>query len=194
MQLKKNNNKVLLHTCCAICSGYPIRKLQELEYEPIAYFFNPNIYPDSEYQKRLESQKRLCDELKCELIVEDYTPNIYMDIMQGFDGYEEGSARCKRCSELRLLRTIQKAKELEIDKYTTSISISPHKSFTVIKDLAKFFAGYFQAEFIDIDFREQNGFLKTNQTSKELNLYRQNYCGCETSMQRLQDVAIKKMI
>lgn len=185
MHLKGKNNKILVHTCCAICSGYPLTYLRELGYEPIAYFFNPNIYPEREYQIRLESQKKLCKSLNCELIVEDYTPDFYNEIMEGFENYSEGSERCKRCFELRLLKTIQKAKELGVENYTTSISISPHKNFNLIKEVGKFFSEYFDITFMDIDFKKQDGFLKSNKMAKELELYRQNYCGCEVSMKRL---------
>lgn len=189
--MKKNNkNQVLIHACCAICSGYPIQKLQELGYEPIVYFFNPNIHPETEYKKRLEAQEQLCDSLNCKLIVEDYTPNMYNDIMSGFSDYKEGSVRCKRCFEQRLLRTVQKAKELEIGKYTTSISVSPHKNFEFIKEAAENLSNYFQPEFLAIDFKKEDGFLKSNQISKELSLYRQNYCGCEVSMKMLKAVGV----
>lgn len=187
--MKKNDKKVLLHTCCAICSGYPIQQLQELGYEPVAYFFNSNIYPEIEYQKRLESQKRLCKELQCELIVENYTPDLYNDIMQDFENYPEGSIRCKRCFEFRLLKTVQKAQELGINKYTTSISISPHKNFDAIQEIGQHFSQSFSIDFLGIDFRKQNGFLKTNQIAKELDLHRQNYCGCRVSMQRVKESA-----
>ena len=183
--MKEKNKKVLIHTCCSICSGYPIKHLRTLGYEPIAYFFNPNIYPSNEYEKRLESQKKLCKVLNCELIVEDYDPDFYNEIMEGFENYPEGSERCKRCFELRLLKTIQKAKELGIEQYTTSISISPHKNFNLIKDVGKLFSEYFSVNFMELDFKKQDGFLKTNMISEELKLYRQNYCGCEASMRRL---------
>lgn len=187
MQLKEKNSKVLIHTCCAICSGYPIQKLQELGYKPIAYFFNPNIFPEREYNNRLEAQKALCNSLKCELIIEDYIPGRYNEVMQEFQNYEEGSIRCKRCFELRLFRTVQKAKELGINKYTTSISISPHKNLEVINEVGKSLSDYFKIDFIDINFRKQNGLLKTNQISKALNLYRQNYCGCEISLKEIKN-------
>lgn len=184
---KENNNKVLLHTCCAICSGHPIKHLRGLGYEPVAYFFNPNVYPQVEYQKRLLAQQKLCESLNCELIVENYEPDFYNEIMQGYENHQEGSERCRRCFELRLLKTVQKAKELGIRHYTTSISISPHKDFNVIQGIGKFFSEYFDTNFMDLDFKKQEGFLKTNQISKELGLYRQNYCGCEVSMKRLSE-------
>lgn len=185
--MKSNNNKVLLHTCCAICSGYPIEYLKAMGFEPIAYFFNPNIYPDIEYYKRLEAQQKLCKALRCELIIENYEPELYQEVMTGFENYSEGSERCKRCFELRLLKTVQKAKRLEIKNFTTSISISPHKNFNVIKEVGGFFSGYFDIKFMDIDFKKQDGFLKSNLISKSLGLYRQNYCGCEVSMKRLSE-------
>lgn len=185
--MKKGNNKtVLLHSCCAVCSGYSIEHLRELGYEPVSYFFNPNVYPSEEYSKRLESQKKLCKALNCELIVEDYTSDIYNEIMLGYENYEEGSERCKRCFELRLLKTIQKAQELGINKYTTSLSISPHKNFSVIKEIGEFFSNYFAIDFLPVDFKKQDGFLKSSMIAKGLNLYKQNYCGCEVSMKRLE--------
>lgn len=190
--MRDKSNKILLHTCCAICSGYPIKHLRELGYEPIAYFFNPNVYPDTEYQKRLEAIKKLCESLGCELIVEEHTSDLFNEIMHGYENHAEGSERCKRCFELRLLKTIQKAKELGIKNYTTSISISPHKNFNVIKEVGKFFSEYFDINFMDLDFKKQEGFLKTNQISNELGLYRQHYCGCEVSMKRSAEQKIEK--
>lgn len=179
------NKKVLLHSCCAICSGHPIQLLKEQGYEPVVYFCNPNIYPESEYLKRLEAQRKLCESLDCELIVSEYMPELYSDIMKGFEDYPEGSKRCKRCFELRLLKTVQKAKDLGINSYSTSIAISPKKDLEVVNQVGKFFSHYFKIDFVDLDYRKKDGVLKTNKIANELDLYRQNYCGCEVSMQRL---------
>lgn len=186
--MKDKNKRVLLHTCCAICSAQPIKDLREIGYEPVAYFFNPNIYPLEEYSKRLESQQRLCKALQCDLIVDNYVCDLYKEVMKGYENHAEGSERCTRCFEFRLLRTIQKAQELGIPYYTTSISISPHKDFQKVSNVGKFFSDYFQIKFLDIDFKKNNGFLKTNLIAKELKLYRQNYCGCDVSMKRLEDL------
>lgn len=189
MRLKSKNKRVLLHACCAICSAQPIKDLRDLGYEPVVYFFNPNIHPLEEYTKRLESQKKLCKTLECDLIVDDYRCDMYQEIMEGYENHEEGSERCNRCFEFRLLRTIQKARELGIPYYTTSISISPHKNFETISEIGKHFADYFKIKFLDINFKKNNGFLKSNLIAKELKLYRQNYCGCENSMRRLAEDA-----
>lgn len=188
---KKSNKKVLIHSCCAICSGQPINHLRELGYEPLVYFFNPNIYPELEYQKRLDAQKKLCKDLDCELIVENYIPELYNEVMVGYENHNEGSERCKKCFELRLLRTVQKAKELEIKYYTTSISISPHKNFSVIKEIGKIFSDYFNIQFLDIDFRKKDGLLKTNKIANSLKLYRQNYCGCQVSLKQKGEINLK---
>lgn len=181
-----SENKVLIHCCCAICSAYPIKLLKDMGYEPVAYFYNPNIFPSSEFEKRLEAQKTLCDEAGCELIVEDYSPELYNEIMEGYENDREGGPRCSRCFELRLLRSIQKADELGFENYTTSIPISPHKNFQLISAIGKKFSGYFNINYLDIDFKKKDGLLKTNKIAKELDLYRQNYCGCSVSQERLK--------
>lgn len=182
--MKEKNNKILLHACCAICSGYPILYLKELGYEPIVYFFNPNIYPKGEYYKRLDAQVELCKVLECELIIGEYEPDLYNQAMIGFEDYKEGSERCKKCFELRLSKTVQETQRLGIPNYTTSLAISPHKNLAVIKEVGESFSDSFDVKFIDIDFRKKDGFLKTTQIAKDLDLYRQGYCGCEMSMRR----------
>jgi len=186
--LKETKKKILIHTCCAICSGYPIEYLKELGYEPIAYFYNPNIQPRSEYNKRLKAQMKLCAKMGCELIVEPYSPDIYKEVMNGYENHNEGSERCKRCFELRLLKTVQKAKAMDIENFTTTISVSPHKNYGVVKQVGDFFSTYFNINFLSHDFKKQDGFLKTNQISKNLEIYRQNYCGCDISMKSLKDL------
>lgn len=177
----KKNNKVLVHCCCGICSAHPISHLKELGYEPIAFFFNPNIYPKTEYLKRLEEQKKVCEKFDCALIVEDTHNDLYKEITHKYHSEPERGARCTKCFELRLLRTIQKAHELGVKSFATSITTSPHKDYELITKIGKHFAKYYNMEYLDIDFKKKDGFLKSNNIAKELNLYRQNYCGCEVS-------------
>lgn len=176
--MKKNSKKVLLHACCAICSGYPIFLLRELGYEPIVYFFNPNIQPESEYSKRLEAQKKLCEHLDCELVVENYGPVEFDKIALGLEGEPEGGQRCLKCFELRLKQAATKAQELGVDEFTTSIVISPHKNFKLVSEAGMKISQQYNVKYLDIDFKKKDGFLKTNKISKELGLHRQNYCGC----------------
>lgn len=179
--MKKNNKKVLLHTCCAICSGHPVKSLKAADWEPVAYFFNPNIYPESEYLKRLDAQKKLCENLNCELIIEDYEPKMFEIAALGLEDEPERGKRCEKCFELRLSQTAKKAKELGIENFTTSIVISPHKNFKLISEIGKTISQEYGINYLDIDFKKQDGFLKSNKIAKELELYRQNYCGCKYS-------------
>ncbi len=174
--------KIVIHACCAICSGYPISYLQDMGYQVCVYFYNPNIYPDAEYQRRLEAQKTLCRHLNCELIEGEYNPEKYYDFVKGFENEPEKGLRCDKCFELRLRKTAEFAKSIGIDKFTTSIVISPHKNFAKLSAIGEQIAQETGIEYLAIDFKKKDGFLKTNKISKELNLYRQNYCGCKFAL------------
>lgn len=173
------SKKILLHACCAICSGYPISLLKDMGYSVVVYFYNPNIYPLDEYERRLEAQKMLCAHFGCELIVGEYEPEVYYESVKGFENEPEKGARCDKCFELRLRKSAQMAKSLGIDVFTTSIVISPHKNYEKLTKIGQNIAQEFGLDYFAENFRKQDGFLKTNQISKSLNLYRQNYCGCK---------------
>lgn len=175
----QNENKILLHACCAICSGYPITLLKEMGYLPVVYFCNPNLDTNEEFEKRLSAQIKLCKELNTELVVEEYNPQEYLDYVVGLENEPERGLRCDKCIELRLLKTAEKAKELGIKTFTTSLTISPHKNFQKIFRLGEQLAKDFGLVYPALDFKKKDGFLKTNKISKELELYRQNYCGCK---------------
>lgn len=186
MQLIENNQQnhkkdVLLHTCCGICAGWPIQHLKDLGYNPVIFFYNPNIQPQAEYNKRLDALKKVCDEFGCTLIAEDYDSSLFDEIMTGWENYTEGSDRCKRCFELRLLKTVQKARELGFEQYTTTLSVSPRKDFDVVTKVGQTFAECFKIDFLPINFKKEDGFLKSNNIAKKLGLYRQYYCGCPVS-------------
>ena len=154
---QSTENKILIHACCGICSGYPISLLKELGYTPVVYFCNNNLDTREEYEK-------------------------YLSAVQGLEGEPERGKRCDVCIRQRLLMTAKKAKELGIKKFTTSLVISPHKNFEKISKIGADVAD--GIEFVPIDFKKKDGFLKTNKLSKELGIYRQNYCGCEFAKQR----------
>ena len=172
-------NKILLHACCAICSGYPITLLKEMGYEVIVYYYNPNIYPESEYQKRLEAQRTLCSHLGVELIEGEYNPEEFYTAAKGFENEPEKGARCDKCFALRLSKTAELAKKLGIQEFTTSIVISPHKNYQKLTEIGERIAKEQNLTYIAIDFKKRDGFLKSNKLAKELNLYRQHYCGCK---------------
>ena len=148
-------------------------------YSVVVYFYNPNIYPVEEYEKRLDAQRTLCAHFGCELIVGEYEPEIYYESVKGYENEPEKGARCDKCFELRLKKSAEMAKTLGIEEFTTSIVISPHKNYEKLTAIGQSIAQDFDLNYLAENFRKQDGFLKTNQISKSLNLYRQNYCGCK---------------
>lgn len=148
-------------------------------YSVVVYFYNPNIYPLEEYERRLEAQKTLCAHFGCELIVGEYEPEVYYESVKGYEDEPEKGARCDKCFELRLRKSAELAKSLGIEEFTTSIVISPHKNYEKLSAIGQKIAQEFGLNYFAENFRKQDGFLKTNQISKSLNLYRQNYCGCK---------------
>ena len=189
---QKNENKILIHACCGICSGYPISLLKELGYEPVVYFCNPNLDSLDEFNKRLEAQKVVCMYHWVDLLVEEYNHDEFLEVVKGLENEPERGKRCDKCIELRLRQAAKKAKELLINKFTTSLVISPHKDFAKISEIGKTVAAESEysllagthPEYLPLDFKKKDGFLKTNKLSKELGIYRQNYCGCEFSKQK----------
>lgn len=185
MQKKDNlNKKIVLHACCAICSGYPITLLKDMGYQVIVYFYNPNIFPEEEYNIRLLAEKILCKHLGVELIEGNYATEEFYKAASGLESEPEKGKRCDKCFELRLLKTAEFAKLNGISEFTTSIVISPHKNFAKLSDIGKNISEKYGLNYLDIDFKKKDGFLKTNKISKELNLYRQKYCGCQFSLRR----------
>lgn len=151
-------------------------------YIPIVYFYNPNIFPETEYEKRLDAEKTLCKTSDCELVEAQYNPQEFYDYVKGLEKEPEKGLRCDKCFELRLRKTAEFAKANNIDEFTTSIVISPHKNFAKLKEIGEKIAQEYDLTYLAIDFKKQDGFLKTNKISKELGLYRQNYCGCKFSL------------
>lgn len=179
---KKEDSNLLLHACCGICSAYPVSFLKDAGYDVIVYFYNPNIFPDTEYQKRLEAEKTLCTHFGVDLIEEEYNQEEFFDYVKGFENEPEKGLRCDRCFELRLSKTAEKAKELGIKNFTTTIVISPHKNFQKLSAIGEEIAAKTGLTFLSIDFKKKDGFLKTNKIANSLSLYRQNYCGCKFSL------------
>lgn len=200
--VQKNENKILIHACCGICSGHPISLLKEMGYKPVVYFCNPNLDTQEEFNRRLEAQKIVCMYHWVDLIVENYNHDEFLSCVKGLEYEPERGKRCDKCIELRLKKTAEKAKELGINKITTSLVISPHKNFDKISQIGKTVVSlvsqftkenltpeYLSSEnlppenlpleYLPFDFKKKDGFLKTNKLSKELGIYRQNYCGCE---------------
>lgn len=163
--------KLLLHACCAPCSSSVLEQLTK--YDVTAYFYNPNIRPLAEYERRLAEMNLLdvktiegrrdfeqWDKLTCEL------------------PFEEGGDKCLECFYHRLLTTAKYAKKEGFNVFATTLTISPHKKTEAINLIGKRVASEVGIEYLNSDFKKQGGFQRSLELSKQLGLYRQNYCGC----------------
>ncbi len=173
--------KVLLHTCCAPCASQCIAVLHALNHEVTLFFSNANIAPEEEYQLRLDSVRQLANAMKVALIVDENDHAAWCsEVAQGFENEPERGARCTRCFTYSLQRTVNVLRNMpEYDVFTTSLSISPHKSSTTLFAIGRQLGG---ERFLAIDFKKKNGFQKSVEWARTLNLYRQRYCGCEWSI------------
>lgn len=174
--------KVLLHACCAVCMAYPVQALAEAGFEPVVRFYNPNIFPEEEYLRRRDELIRYCEEKSYEYIIGDFDPEKWRIYVSGLENEPEKGVRCEKCFEFRLDNAAQKAKELGIHCFTTTLTVSPHKVSRQVFAAGNAASQKYGVEFLQIDFKKRDGFLKTMKLAKENNFYRQQYCGCEFSM------------
>ena len=173
--------KLLLHACCAPCSSYCLEYLSQY-FEIILYYFNPNISLKEEYDYRLEEEKRLISlmEFKNPVTIVDstYNPKEFFDAVKGLENEPEGGKRCAECFKLRLKATAQKAKELNADYFTTTLTISPLKNAELLNTIGEAFAKEYEVAWLYSDFKKKEGYKRSIVLSKKYNLYRQDYCGC----------------
>jgi predicted adenine nucleotide alpha hydrolase (AANH) superfamily ATPase len=177
----KEKPKLLVHICCIGCGAHAARELAG-EYEAGLYFYNPNIYPEAEYLKRLEETVRAARESGLPLVRGAYDHRAWRKMVKGREHDPERGRRCLLCYEDRLQAAAGKAKELGCAAFTTTLTVSPHKDAAAILNIGRRLAAEYGIGFLDRDFKKQDGFKKACELSKELNLYRQGYCGCEYSI------------
>ena len=178
-----NDMKIVLHVCCAPCATVAIEELNK-DYEVVLFFSNPCIAPIEEYEKRLEEVRKLADIYHIELVEGDYDHEDFLELIQGHESDKEGEERCRICIEDRLFRAAAYAKAAGIPRFTTSLTVSPHKNSKLIQRLGQEAAAAFKIEFIEKDFKKDDGFNKSVALSKEHRIYRQDYCGCEFSARK----------
>lgn len=173
--------KLLLHSCCAPCSSYTLEYLSQY-FEIAVYYYNPNISPVEEFEKRYLEQKRLIEGMpfknKVTLIKGDYDYNDFLDIARGYETVPEGGERCFRCYKLRLEKTAQLAKSMDCDYFCTTLSISPLKNSQKINQIGFEVAERYGVNWLPSDFKKREGYKRSIELSKEYDLYRQSFCGC----------------
>jgi len=170
--------KLLVHTCCAPCATYSFEKLIYDEFEPVSFFYNPNIHPENEYKRRLEELIKFANSKNYPLIIKEDSPELWFESVKGFEEEKEGKKRCEICFKIRLKKTAIYAKKNNFDGFTTTLTISPHKNTAVINQIGKNLSEKHGIFFLEENFKKAEGFKKSLELSKQYHLYRQSYCGC----------------
>ena len=187
-QTEVRKNRLLLHSCCGPCSTACIERVLP-NYKVSIFFYNPCITDKEEYEKRKAAQikflnafnESLPEEDKVEFIEGEYLPEEFFEVAAEYADEPEGGLRCTECFKLRLDRTARAALRMGYDIFGTTLTVSPHKNYNLISAIGCEFASMYNLEFLDMDFKKKAGFQRSIQMSKEYELYRQNYCGCEFS-------------
>ncbi|MFC2034362.1 epoxyqueuosine reductase QueH [Chloroflexota bacterium] len=173
--------KVILHICCGICAAGVVERLTSEGHQVNGFFYNPNIHPQEEYQRRLEVACKVSEELNFPLETESYKPEEWLKATDSLKDEPEGGQRCALCFQIRLDKTFQYLQNTGGDVFATTLSISPHKSVKVINQVGQEIGG---EQFLIRDFKKKAGFQRTIELAKEWSLYQQNYCGCLYSLKK----------
>lgn len=173
--------KVLLHICCAPDATATVEQLTT-DYDVIGFFHNPNIQPEAEFQRRLHDAHLISQTMGFQLMVPLYQADDWFRHVRGLENEPEKGKRCLACYEFNLQATAEKAAELDIPFFTTTLTISPHKRAAAIMTAGQAAAKKWQTSFLPIDFKKNDGFKRSLVLSKQLKLYRQNYCGCKFTL------------
>lgn len=172
---------LLLHSCCAPCSSYVLEYLSEY-FAITVFYYNPNIYPETEYALRVEEQKRLIEQLPAKhpisLIEGRFDPKEFYQAVKGLEHIPEGGERCHACFRLRLNETAKLAAEQNFDFFTTTLTISPLKNAPKLNEIGEELAAEYGIRWLPSDFKKKNGYKRSTELSAEYGLYRQDYCGC----------------
>lgn len=170
--------RLLLHSCCGPCSSYVLEYLTRC-FDLSLLYYNPNIRPGSEYQKRLETQMKLLARFPdVKLLPCPYDAEAYNAAAQGLENEPEGGSRCEACFRLRLEYTAKRAAEGGFDWFCTTLTVSPHKNAGTINTIGARLAEEYGIKWLPSDFKKREGYKRSIELSKEYALYRQDYCGC----------------
>ena len=200
IEKNKAENKVpslFLHSCCAQCSSYVLEYLSQY-FEITDFFYNPNISPREEYEKRTEEMKRLIEEMpfvhKPKFVEGEYCPEDFFKMAKGLENVPEGGERRFKCFRMRMEEAARLAAEGGYDYFTTTLTISPLKNAQKINEIGEELAGIYDVKHLPSDFKKKNGYKRSTELSKEYQLYRQDYCGCVFSKKEREEQKKKSCI
>lgn len=178
---------VLLHSCCGPCSSSVLEFLTEY-FNVSLLWYNPNIYPESEFEKRLDTQREVLQKMgfeqKVQLVTTPWSSADYYAVTPGLENEPEGGKRCPECFRLRLRKCAQVAKEQGYDYFCTTLTVSRHKDAVLINAIGEEIAALEGVKWLPSDFKKKDGENRSVELSEKLGIYRQLYCGCEFSYKR----------
>ena len=188
LQKEEKVPTLFLHSCCAPCSSYVLEYLSRY-FEITVFYYNPNIYPPSEYEERTSEQERLIREFNREweyeadrhpihFVAGTYVPDDFYAAAKGLEQEPEGGARCAVCFRLRLEETARRAAAGGFDWFCTTLTVSPHKNAAVINAIGEALAAQHGVAWLPSDFKKRDGYRQSIALSHTYDLYRQDYCGC----------------
>lgn len=181
LEKEKKVPTLLLHSCCAPCSSYVLEYLSDF-FSITVFYYNPNIFPEEEFVKRIREQEMLIAKLptrhKISFVAGAYDSDKFYAMAKGLEMVPEGGERCFKCYELRLREAAEIAKKKGFDYFTTTLSISPLKNAKKLNEIGERLAEEYGVKYLNSDFKKKNGYKRSTELSKEYGLYRQDYCGC----------------
>lgn len=186
--------RLFLHSCCAPCSSYVLEYLSQY-FSITVFYYNPNISPKEEYEKRAGEQRRLVEALPAkypvDLKVGPYEPQRFYDMAKGLEQEPEGGERCLCCYRLRMEEAARLAAEGGYDYFTTTLTISPLKKAEKLNEIGELLETIYPVKHLPSDFKKKDGYRRSVELSGEYGLYRQDYCGCIFSKKEREDVLVK---
>lgn len=172
--------KLLLHVCCAPCCSAVLEQLYDI-FDITFFFYNPNISPESEFLFRLDELKGLASKMglpDVPIVVPDYDEDEFYSLAEGLEHLPEGGARCEKCYRLRLSKSAEYAEKNGFNYMTTTLSISPYKNARLLNEIGLELEREYDFKYLCSDFKKGEGYKRSCELSRELGLYRQDYCGC----------------
>lgn len=183
----KSKPKLLLHVCCAPCSSHCLSVLEPY-FDITVFYYNPNISPFEEYERRLNEEKKYLSLVhpNIKIVDADYDSEKFEELSRGLENLQEGGERCHKCYRLRLQKTGEYAKQNGFDYFTTTLTVSPYKHSATLNEIGEEVSGLVGVKYLFSDFKKEDGYRHSIELSKKYNLYRQDYCGCKFS-KKLRD-------
>lgn len=173
------SKRILLLSCCAPCSCAVISKAAQDGINVTVAFYNPNIRPYEEYQKRLEENKRVCEKYQIPFIELEYDNERWCNLTEGLENEPERGARCSICFHMRLKRVMEYAHSNGFDAVASVLGVSRYKNLDQVNSAAEKTSIETGVPYVHMEGRKNGMQELRNELIKELDLYNQDYCGCK---------------